>query len=116
MITHLAVKDSDGSLWLLPICLKDESGKFLRRQCKHSDVNIYIKNILKNHAEFQRVLSNKVEGFCNEKEEFLTREEAWHEAKACGQLLHPKSPKTGKRLKKVDPTLTPKPLEVSDIC
>lgn len=69
MITHVAIKQSDGKIFSLP------------KPHRHGDVLKIIKN--KEKVIF---------GFMNEYNVFLNRKEAWHEAFKCGQILPPYNP------------------------
>ena len=69
MITHVAVKEEDGTVHALPA------------PARHGSL-IALVNTLRN-SEF---------GFLKDGTIFLTRLEAWHEAFVCNQLLPPYHP------------------------
>lgn len=73
MITHVAVKVSDGRVWSLP------------KPYRHGDV---ITLMGKQHTD----CSFMIAGFVNDTGVFLTRKEAWFEAHQNGQILPPYNP------------------------
>jgi hypothetical protein len=76
MITHVAIKDADGRIWSLP------------KPYRHGDV---IK-LIRQEQNAKYLLSDLVAGFLNDAGAFLTRQEAWHEAHRCNQILPPCNP------------------------
>jgi hypothetical protein len=73
MITHVAIQDATGTIWSLPA------------PNRHGDI---IKLLKQNNTSLQA----PVYGFLDHNKHFLTREEAWHEAKKCNQILPPYNP------------------------
>jgi hypothetical protein len=76
MITHVAIKDTDGTIWSLP------------KPNRHGDV---VKLIMQK-PNYKHLLTTIVPGFLNDKGLFLTRKEAWQEAFKAKQLLPPHNP------------------------
>lgn len=69
MITHVAIKQSDGKIFSMP------------KPYRHGD-------ILKKMENKEKLIF----GFMNENNIFLDRKTAWHEAFRCGQILPPYNP------------------------
>ena len=91
MITHVALKEEDGTVHSLP------------SPARHGSL-----------VSLARVLRNSEFGFLKDGVAFLTREEAWHEAFACNQLLPPHNPNdTSQRAGPVN--TTPGPLFSEDV-
>lgn len=69
MIICVAIKDTDGNIWSLP------------KPNRHGDVVALMRQ--NKLTQFNGCIS----GFMNDKDVFLTRDEAWFEASECNQIL-----------------------------
>lgn len=98
MITHVAIKDINGKIWSLP------------RPHRHG--HIFFHN--KTNGINNKPLVAGIQGFLNDKGEFLDRKEAFYEAAKCNQILPPYNPVNPKD-RRGKPNLTPRELFSEDI-
>lgn len=77
MITHVAIKDANGKVWSLPTPPNRHGHIYLDRKAKLSHLS---------PDERRELLHNEVQGFLNDKGEFLDRRRAYIEALKCNQI------------------------------
>ena len=79
MITHVAIKDRDGTVWSLP-----------KPNRHHNVIHLIQEQIGKPGA--LKLLGNHTQGFVKDNRRFLSRKEAFYEALQYRQLLPPYNP------------------------
>ena len=100
MITHVAIKDINGNIWSVP------------KPYRHG--HIFLMN--KQKGINNEPLRNGIQGFINDKNEFLDRKEAFYEAFKSAQILPPMKPNgDGERNWNLKPDPTPRELFSEDI-
>jgi hypothetical protein len=73
MITHVAIRDGEKTIWSLP------------QPNRHHHL-IHAMHVKHGKQKAWQLLGEHEQGFLNDKGEFLDRQSAWYEAARCGQL------------------------------